>query len=91
MGVRLLATGDDYDPTLLSLALLTETYRMSGDQWEWRVAHFDRLAGTDALREGIVAGLDIEDLRAGWDDALTTFQELRTPYLLYPSGQEASR
>ena len=47
-GVRLAVSGPEYDPTLMGLALLVETYRMSGGNWEWRVAHFDRLAGTDS-------------------------------------------
>lgn len=89
-GIRLRATNEQYDPTLMGLALLRETYRMSGDRWSWRVAHFDRLAGTDALREGIVAGMDIEGLRDGWDEALASFEELRQPYLIYSSRPEAT-
>ena len=82
-GVRLVSISPDYDPTLATLALLRETYRMSGDRWEWRQAHFDRLAGTDGLREGIESGLSVEALRAGWDEALETFVQLRSGYLIY--------
>jgi uncharacterized protein YbbC (DUF1343 family) len=87
-GVRLVATGPaydpTYDPTLATLALLTETRRMSGDHWEWRVSHFDRLAGTDRIRLGLDAGLTLDALRVGWDEALAEFEELRAPYLIYP-------
>ena len=55
-GVRLTATGPEYDPTSTALALLLETRRMSGERWEWRASHFDRLAGNDGLRVGIEAG-----------------------------------
>ena len=66
-----------------ALALLRETHRMSGNQWEWRQAHFDRLAGTDGLREGIESGHSIQTLREGWDEALEAFVQLRDGYLIY--------
>jgi len=82
-GVRLVSVSPDYDPTLAALALLRETHRMSGNQWEWRQAHFDRLAGTDGLREGIESGHSIQILREGWDEALEAFVQLRDGYLIY--------
>ncbi len=83
-GVRLTALDPDYDPTLVALAILRESRDLSGERWEWRVSHFDRLAGTDRLREGIEAGLPVDSLRAGWDEALAEFQALREQYLIYP-------
>jgi uncharacterized protein YbbC (DUF1343 family) len=83
-GVRLTATGADYDPTLATLALLREIRDMSGELWEWRVSHFDRLAGTDRLRLGIDEGLDVTELREDWDEELERFQEIRASYLIYP-------
>ncbi len=85
-GVALTAISPAYDPTRTALALLLETRRLSGERWEWREAHFDRLAGTGAVRAGIERGLSLEALTAGWDEALEGFTELRTPYLLYPGG-----
>ena len=66
-----------------ALALLLETRRMSGDRWEWRQGHFDRLAGTDRLRAGVEGGLDLNALREGWDEALRAFIHLRAGYLIY--------
>ncbi|MGW8267449.1 MAG: exo-beta-N-acetylmuramidase NamZ family protein [Longimicrobiales bacterium] len=83
-GVRLRATSPDYDPTLATLALLREIRDMSAARWEWRVGHFDRLAGTDRLRAGIEEGSTVEALRAGWDEALRAFMAKREPYLIYP-------
>ncbi|MDH5759555.1 MAG: DUF1343 domain-containing protein [Gemmatimonadota bacterium] len=83
-GVRWVPTSDSYDPARAALAVLVETRRMSGDRWEWRVGHFDRLAGTDAVRLGIEAGEDVAELTAGWDEALAAFAALRSPYLIYP-------
>jgi uncharacterized protein YbbC (DUF1343 family) len=82
-GVRLLSAGPDYDPTLAALALLRETRRMSGNRWEWRPGHFDRLAGTDRLREGVEEGLPLDALREGWDEALDAFLRIREAYLIY--------
>jgi len=82
-GVRLISVSPDYDPTLTALALLLEARRMSGDRWEWRSAHFDRLAGTDRIRAGVEAGHDLDALRVGWDEALEAFLEMRDRYLIY--------
>jgi uncharacterized protein YbbC (DUF1343 family) len=82
-GVRLTALDPTYDATLAALALLVETRRMSGANWEWRVAHFDRLAGTDRLREGLDSERSIQELRAGWDEDLEAFNQIRSRYLIY--------
>lgn len=82
-GVRLEADGPGYDPTLAALALLVETKAMSGDRWSWRVAHFDRLAGTDALRSALDAGVSYGGLLEGWEDGLEEYVARRAAYLLY--------
>ena len=83
-GVRLLATSPDYDPTHAAVALLVETRRMSGPQWGWLQAHFDRLAGTDRLRQAIDAGAGFDEIRSGWQDELEAFKRVREQYLIYP-------
>ena len=83
-GVRLIATAPDYDPTEAAVSLLVETRRMSGEHWRWLQSHFDRLAGTDQLREAIEAGAGAVEIRAGWDEALAGFARAREPYLIYP-------
>ncbi len=83
-GVRLIATSAGYDPTEAAVALLVETHRMSGGEWRWLVSHFDRLAGTDRIREAIEAGAGPDEIREGWDDALAEFVRMREPYLIYP-------
>ena len=82
-GVRLEADGPAYDPTLAALALLVEIKAMSGDRWSWRVGHFDRLAGTDALRNVLDAGVSYEELADGWGDGVSRYLADREPYLLY--------
>lgn len=82
-GVRLVAAGPGYDPTLAALALLAETRAMSGGRWEWRPAHFDRLAGDGQLRLDVEAGTPYAQLAAGWGADVGRFLERRRPYLLY--------
>ncbi|HIF37970.1 MAG TPA: DUF1343 domain-containing protein [Gemmatimonadetes bacterium] len=83
-GVQLLATSSDYNPTEVAVALLVETYKMSGDKWEWLSSHFDRLAGTDSLRKGIVAGSKAPGLISDWSSQLQRFLSIREQYLIYP-------
>ena len=63
--------------------MLIEAARASGDEWSWRVARFDQLAGTDELRLGIDRGAGIEELMIGWAGQLNAFEQLREPYLIY--------
>lgn len=84
-GVRLVETDPDrYDPTRAAVAALVEARRLSGSDWEWNVAHFDRLAGTDALRLGIESGGDLAALTGSWAAPLAAFETLAQPYRIYP-------
>lgn len=82
-GVRLEAAGPSYDPTLAALALLVEIRAMSRDRWSWREGHFDRLAGTDALRTALDAGASYGELAEGWGEGLGDYLARREGYLLY--------
>ena len=82
-GVRLIHEATNYDAPKTAVAMLLEAHSMSGDNWSWREAHFDRLAGTDALRLGIEAGQDFAALTAAWDESVRACEQLRRPYLIY--------
>lgn len=83
-GVRLEVTNPKtYDPTTAAIVLLVEAKRLAGENWKWNAAHFDRLAGTDALRLGINQGLDPSALTADWADQRASFEAKRAPYLIY--------
>ena len=82
-GVQLIAQSTDYDASRAGVAMLTETYRVSRENWEWYEAHFDRLAGTDALRLGLVSNASFEELVSSWDAGVSEFESDRAPYLLY--------
>lgn len=87
-GVRLESDGPAYDPTLAALALLVEIRAMSGERWDWRVGHFDRLAGTDALRNALDAGVSYQALADEWGEGLNDYLARREPYLLYRKDGE---
>ncbi|MBI4545074.1 MAG: DUF1343 domain-containing protein [Gemmatimonadetes bacterium] len=85
-GVRFLTTDRRvYDPTVAAVAALVEVQRLHPDRLEWRVAHFDRLAGTTRLREQVAAGVSLEEITAGWAEPLERFRRLREKYLIYPN------
>ncbi len=52
------------------------------DDWEWRVSHIDRLAGTDQLRMAVESGR-VEELLVSWREQARQFAAGRAPYLLY--------
>lgn len=69
-----------------NLSLLLSTYKRFKDANETfidRPAFFDKLAGTDQLRQGLEAGKSEADIRQQWQLALTHFIQQRQPYLLY--------
>ena len=82
-GVLLIPESTDYDASKAAVAMLLETYSMSGDNWLWAEAHFDRLAGTDSLRLSIEAGADFTEMISAWESENQSFEQLRSPYLIY--------
>jgi hypothetical protein len=77
-----------YDPTRAAAAALLEARRLAretpGDPWEWNAAHFDRLAGTDQMRQLVEEGWQLNKLTERWSTELEAFELLRAPNLLYP-------
>lgn len=83
-GVRFTVTDKDrYDPTITAVAALVEIQRLHGERLSWRSSHFDRLAGTSALRAGILAGASLEELTADWSEQLREFEGLSRRFRLY--------
>jgi uncharacterized protein YbbC (DUF1343 family) len=82
-GVRLIATDRDaYRPVAASLLLIDAIHRLHPRELEWRPAHFDRLAGTDRVRQAILAGT-LPALLGEWDADAEGFRARREAYLLY--------
>lgn len=84
-------SGDDLRgaarPGRFSLEYLLDWQGRTGENGEAffsRPAFFDKLAGTDALRQAILEGQGAAEIRRSWQPGLRAFRERRQPYLLYP-------
>ena len=53
------------------------------DQFFLKNLFFDKLAGSDQLRQQIIAGTSEEAIRASWQDDLAKFKKIRARYLIY--------
>jgi len=49
-----------------------------------QMGDFNKLAGTTALKEQIIAGKTEDEIRASWEPGLSRFKKMRQQYLLYP-------
>jgi uncharacterized protein YbbC (DUF1343 family) len=83
-GIRWILTDRDaYRPVESALRVIDLIRRLHPREFEWRVSHFDRLAGTDRLRQAIERGT-LPALLREWEDEARAFAAKRQPYLLYP-------
>jgi uncharacterized protein YbbC (DUF1343 family) len=70
-------------PVEVGAHLLRAIYARHQKDWEWRAAHLDRLAGTDALRLAVEREGGIEELLPRWEREAKEFERERAAYLLY--------
>jgi len=68
-----------------SLSYLMEMFKKTGrkESFFTSPAFFDKLAGTDAIRLGLLAGKSEKEIRTSWEPALKTYKEMRKRYLIY--------
>ncbi len=66
--------------TVWMLSTLRDEFPNDFKLWE---AHFDRLAGSDTLRNAIFVGTPVEIITEEWSAGIKEFRERREPYLLY--------
>ncbi|MDR0660450.1 MAG: DUF1343 domain-containing protein [Prevotellaceae bacterium] len=73
------------DSVKFSLKYVLDFYQKSQGSFEFfsRAKRFDQLAGTDRLREQIIAGMTEEQIRDSWKEALAEYKQMRKKYLLY--------
>jgi len=67
----------------LNLEWLCNAYHELGMGDDFFNAYFDKLAGTDVLRQQIMKGLSPEAIRQSWAGELEAFKGIRKKYLLY--------
>ena len=88
-----LPTAPLFERRRLDLGYLIRAYRSFPDKDRFfrDDGFFDLLAGSDQLRQQIVAGLDEAAIRATWTAGLDAYREMREPYLLYPLVGKVNR
>ncbi len=78
----------DPDAQRFTLKYLLDFYNKTPDKSTFfaRPEFFDKLAGTDQLRNLILEGKTEDEIRASWQEELDAYKEMRAKYLLYPDG-----
>jgi uncharacterized protein YbbC (DUF1343 family) len=72
-----------FDPTKLAVALLSAIRAAHSDQFQFRLASFDRLATGPELRAALEAGRSPQDVWSSWEPDLARFRTTRAKYLIY--------
>lgn len=79
-----------FDPILTGLHLIRACMKQAPAEfeflessWEGGRPHFDLLAGTDRLREGLLAGERVEDMMQDWKKDLEEFHQVLQRVALY--------
>jgi uncharacterized protein YbbC (DUF1343 family) len=91
-GVQVHITGRDaFEPVTAGLHLVAacrsqapDAFAFLDSSWEGGKPHFDLLAGSDRLRQGLAAGEPVADLVRDWPEDLARFDAMRRECLLYP-------
>ncbi|HAJ99069.1 MAG TPA: DUF1343 domain-containing protein [Bacteroidales bacterium] len=68
----------------INLSYLLKAFHYFPDKSRFFNPFFDRLAGTNLLRNQIKAGLTEQQIRESWQPGLNAFRAIRAKYLLYP-------
>jgi uncharacterized protein YbbC (DUF1343 family) len=68
----------------LDLSYLIQLYQLYPDKEKFFIPYFEKLVGTNALREQIKSGMTEEAIRKTWEEDLKKFRDMRSRYLLYP-------
>jgi uncharacterized protein YbbC (DUF1343 family) len=69
--------------TALNLNWIIETYKQCSEKEKFFTDFFDKLAGTDKLRNQIIAGKTAREIKATWKEGLEEFKKIRKKYLIY--------
>ena len=80
-----LSTVEIKDWASIHLEYLLGAYSALKDEGDFFTSpsFFDKLAGSDQLRNQILDGDSLESIRASWQEGLNDFMEIREKYLLY--------
>ena len=74
---------DALQAVLAGVGLLAALQQLHGDKLVWNEPHFDRLAGSPALRAALSSGAAPAELAAAWQPYEDAFRQRAAPWLLY--------
>jgi uncharacterized protein YbbC (DUF1343 family) len=85
-GAYLAGAAENYNrnPDHFILVWLMGMHDFFRDSTDFFTPYFDKLAGSDLLRNAILAGKTEPEIRKSWEPALNQFRQTRSKYLLYP-------
>jgi len=72
-----------FRPYLAGIALVKYFFDANPEEFSWRVRHFDRLCGTDKIRQFIISGKSMDQIKNWIDSSQEGFMGIRSKYLLY--------
>ncbi len=72
-----------FTPYFAGIALVKYAYDSNPEKFEWRVRHFDRLAGTAKIREFIINRKPLPEIKSWLDAQVQPFLPIREKYLIY--------
>lgn len=72
-----------FSPVLAGVTLLVLLNQLHHDRFAWHGDHFDRLAGSDRLRQAVADGVPPATIAATWGDNEQAFRQRVAPALLY--------
>lgn len=84
-GVQLFVTDRrSFDPIRTALNLIIETKKLYPNDFAWRSDNWiDKLSGSSYVRTSVDAGMNADEIIAGWQDGLGAFKAMRAKYLIY--------
>ena len=73
-----------FRPLPTALVIIEDIRRHYPEQFQFKSAHFDRLAGTDAVRKAMERNQPMAAIVTTWQKDLNKFETARKKFLLYP-------
>ncbi|MEE3035495.1 MAG: DUF1343 domain-containing protein [Bacteroidota bacterium] len=71
-------------PEQIEIKWLLDSYSKFPIKKDFFLKGFDRISGTESLKEQIISGVSEKKIRKSWEKKLGEFKEIRKKYLLYP-------
>jgi uncharacterized protein YbbC (DUF1343 family) len=68
----------------INLSWLLFAYENFPEKEAFFITYFEKLAGSEQLRQQIMKGMTEDEIRSSWSDELAAFKKIRKKYLLYP-------